>query len=323
MRQFNKNYYIKNVFGITGPTGPQGLDLTGPTGITGPTGNIGYTGPTGSPGLDLTGPTGETGETGMTGPKGSSGLDLTGPTGHTGETGHTGMTGPTGSSGLDLTGPTGPTGETGHTGHTGYTGMTGPTGYSITGPTGPVSSRLISITPYYVNSTNILDETFDISIPSNTLYIDAIVCGGGGSITTVDNIKYGGGSGGCCILKNIYVNTSMIFTGSFQSSTSNGNNALFKFTINNTTYSIVTSYGGKNGDYLSILSSIDLYSSANYLYYKDLYLSGTFSTTNVTGSYPLNLSILGYESYGRGEGYLDNEYILAGTGCIIILCYSN
>ena len=82
----------RNVNGVTGPTGPQGIGVTGPTGPTGPQG-IGVTGPTGP-----TGPQG-IGVTGPTGPTGSPGISITGPTGPIGPTGATGPIGPTGATG--------------------------------------------------------------------------------------------------------------------------------------------------------------------------------------------------------------------------------
>jgi hypothetical protein len=77
--------------GITGDTGPTGIQHTG---TTGPTASTGNTGPTGA-----TGATGPMGVTGNTGP--------TGNTGAIGPTGNTGPSGPTGNVGVERTGPTG------------------------------------------------------------------------------------------------------------------------------------------------------------------------------------------------------------------------
>ena len=128
-----------DLFGFTGPTGPQGT--TGPTGADGPTGATGITGATGPQGT--TGPTGAEGPTGATGPQGTTGP--TGPQGTTGPTGAVGITGATGAQGT--TGPTGATGPQGTTGPTGPQGTTGPTG--ATGPgdkfaTTSVDSRTIA-----------------------------------------------------------------------------------------------------------------------------------------------------------------------------------
>jgi len=146
--------------GPSGPQGPTGASLTGPTGAqsitTGPTGPTGpvVTGPTGVAGADstITGPTGVTGAaSNVTGPTGVTGAasTVTGPTGGEGKTGPqsitTGPTGPTGQPGADstVTGPTGPTGNpgadsiiTGPTGALGATGVTGPAS-TITGSQGP------------------------------------------------------------------------------------------------------------------------------------------------------------------------------------------
>ncbi|MBS1684254.1 MAG: spore surface glycoprotein BclB [Bacteroidetes bacterium] len=164
--------------GTTGPTGPTGTGVTGPTGVgissivnngsgtititysdgttstitsagtTGPTGPTGSNG-TGGGATGPTGPTGATGIAGSTGPTGAAGSSgtgggATGPTGPTGATGIAGSTGPTGSTGGNGTGggATGPTGPTGATGMAGSTGPTGAAGSSGTGggATGPTGA---------------------------------------------------------------------------------------------------------------------------------------------------------------------------------------
>ena len=77
----NTNSFDRIIFtGITGPTGPQGIQ--GPTGPTGPQGLTGATGPTGPQGIQ--GPIGLTGATGPTGPIGPQGeIGPTGPAGTT------------------------------------------------------------------------------------------------------------------------------------------------------------------------------------------------------------------------------------------------
>ena len=147
--------------GPRGPTGPQGLSITGPTGSQGAASTV--TGPTGA---SVTGPTGAASTVpGPTGPQGSQGLSVTGPTGAQGAastvTGPTGSVGPTGSTGpapVVTSGPSpdtvyiggvlvaaaqGPTGPQGNsiTGPTGAaSNVTGPTGASVTGPTGAAAT---------------------------------------------------------------------------------------------------------------------------------------------------------------------------------------
>ena len=69
---YNKNIKCCKPFGLTGATGPQGIQ--GVTGATGPQGIQGPTGPTGPQGIQ-----GVTGATGTTGPQGATGA--TGPAG--------------------------------------------------------------------------------------------------------------------------------------------------------------------------------------------------------------------------------------------------
>lgn len=123
--------------GITGPTGPQGIQ--GATGPTGPQGIQGITGPTGPQGIQgITGPTGPQGIRGATGADGTAAtvaigtvttaqpgaqaevtnsgtpsaavFDFVIPQGATGPQGIQGITGPTGPQGIQ--GATGPTGST-------------------------------------------------------------------------------------------------------------------------------------------------------------------------------------------------------------------
>ncbi len=288
---FNHNFNLKSIFGITGPTGPRGV-----IGIRGPIGDRGYTGPTGPTGLTMTGPTGYTG--------------YTGNTGSTGITGRTGPTGPTG-----YTGPTGPTGSTGPTGITGYTGPTGLTGY--TGPTGPSLSRLISTQVYTIGDSISLNESFTITFPTEATCFDAIVCGGGGNY-----ISAGGGCGGCIIMKNLYINSSFTYSGIIQSESSIGNTTNLSFTLNSTTYTIVTVGGGTDNNYTnSVTPAATIY--FNNFSFQDQYVSGYTSGSNVYGGYGLNLSILGYDYISQGGGYVSGSIVSPGSGGIIILSYYN
>lgn len=242
------------------------------------------------------------GITGPTGPRGFMGIR-----GYTGITGPTGYTGPNGSDGDDITGPTG---------YTGPNGPTGPTGISITGPTGPSMSRLTSTLIYTISDSILIDQSFNISIPSGTIYIDAIICGGGGNY----NIN-GGGSGACNIIKNIYVNSSISFSGIISSNITNGNNTNFNLVNNSITYPITTCYGGVDGDYTSSSTSSINYNFF-YLGYYDYYMSGYTSGSDIYGSYPLNLNILGY-NLANGGSYINSTIVSPGLGGIIILCYNS
>ena len=144
--------------GITGPTGPQGIQ--GATGPTGPQGIQGATGPTGPQGIQgATGPTGPQGIQGMTGPTGPQGIQgATGPTGPQGIQGATGADGAaaTVAIGTVTTAQPGAQAEVtnsgtpsaavfdfvipqGATGPQGVQGMTGPTG-----PTGSTDTQAVS-----------------------------------------------------------------------------------------------------------------------------------------------------------------------------------
>ena len=132
--------------GITGPTGPQGIQ--GATGPTGPQGIQGATGPTGPQGIQgMTGPTGPQGIQGATGP--------TGPQGIQGATGADGAAA-TVAIGTVTTAQPGAQAEVtnsgtpsaavfdfvipqGATGPQGIQGMTGPTG-----PTGSTDTQAVS-----------------------------------------------------------------------------------------------------------------------------------------------------------------------------------
>lgn len=250
---FNKNYTIKNIFGVTGPTGHRGF---------------------------------------------------IGIRGYTGDTGPTGYTGPNGLNGNDVTGPTGPIG---------YTGPTGPIGN--TGPTGPSMSRLSSTTIYTISDSILIDQSFNISIPSDTIYIDAIVCGGGGNYST-----NGGGSGGSYIIKNIYVNSSISFSGIISSNITRGNDTLFNLVNNSVTYPIIKCNGGNDGDYTSSSTVIGTY-NIFYLGFYDYYIFGYTSGSDIYGSYPMNVNILGYD-LANGGSYINNSIVSPGVGGIIILCYN-
>ena len=145
--------------GITGPTGPQGIQ--GATGPTGPQGIQGITGPTGPQGIQgITGPTGPQGIQGATGADGAAAtvaigtvttaqpgaqaevtnsgtpsaavFDFVIPQGATGPQGIQGITGPTGPQGIQgITGPTGPQGIQGATGPTGSTDTQAVSAYSL------------------------------------------------------------------------------------------------------------------------------------------------------------------------------------------------
>ena len=157
-----------NVFGATGPQGPQGT--IGPVGTQGPQGFTGPVGPQGSLGPQgFTGPAGPVGPQGFTGPVGSQGF--TGPQGSTGPAstlpGPTGPAGgPTGPQGV--AGPTGPQGAAGPTGASGAGGPTGPTAaITIANDTTPVAtSDTVAFVPSTAVTLTTVGDTIEIALPS-------------------------------------------------------------------------------------------------------------------------------------------------------------
>ena len=162
--------------GITGPTGPQGIQgIIGPTGEQGIQGNIGPTGPQGIQGI--TGDKGSTGEKGDTGngivsfvETSTSGLihtytitytngqitEFQIADGEQGDIGPTGITGPQG-----VTGPQGEQGITGPMGETGASGGFGNITASIT-TLEPNQQSSISVTTSGDNSAKNIDFSFGI-----------------------------------------------------------------------------------------------------------------------------------------------------------------
>ncbi len=314
MKKINTHYSIKpyglinNV--IQGPIGPTGP--TGPTGITGSTGYTGYYGPTG-----ITGQTGPIGYTGYTGPYGPIGY-----TGPTGSTGYTGVDGPTG-----ITGPTGSIGNDGPTGSTG-------TSYI---------NNYIGVYEYI--SSDLINTTFNISLPSNTSMIDVIISGGGGlsGISSYDpstnaTTTFGsGGSGGVQYISRFRINSNLQFYGSMtQTDASYGTTTVFGIT-SPTNLVICTANGGSpstnntKGNIGTITQSF-----TNCVYYTSYYTDGYDGTTNVGATTDLYVvsaisSILlstGYESISQGQGWLlplNSTYseIERGNGGIIIYAYSS
>ncbi len=346
------NNLVQGSIGPTGPTGP--ISLTGqtgytgdygPTGITGPTGPTGYTGYTGDYGpTGMTGPIGYTGYTGYTGTYGPTGI--TGPTGSTGYTGYTGIYGPTGITGY--TGPIGYTGYTGVTGTYGPTGGTGPTGpIGTDGPTGQTGTSYTNnyIGVYEYTSSDLINTTFNISLPSNTAVIDVIVSGGGGlsglssyDPSTNDTTTYGsGGSGGVQYISRFRVNSNLQFYGTMtQTDASYG--ATTTFGLSSPTNLVICS---ATGGHPSTNSSIGSNGSTtqtftNCIYYTSYYIPGTTGATNVGATddvyvYSANsiiLSATDYKTVSQGQGWilpLNSTYseIERGNGGIIIYAYSS
>ncbi len=274
---------------------------------------------------------------------------IQGPIGPTGPTEPTGFSGYTG-----YTGPYGPTGYTGQTGSTGYTGYYGPTG--ITGPTGmigndgPTGSTGTSYINNYIGvyeyiSCDLINTTFNISLPSNSAVIDVIISGGGGlsgissyDPSTNDTTTFGaGGCGGVQYISRFRINSNFQFYGSItQTDVSYGTNTVFGIT--SPTNLVITTANGGNPSTNNItgISGTTTQPFKNCVYYESYYTDGSDGTTNVGATTDLYVvsgksTIListGYESISQGQGWLlplNSTYseIERGNGGIIIYAYSS
>jgi len=251
--------------------------------------------------------------------------------------GPTGPTGPTGPKG-----PTGPTGPTGSSGPTGPTGITGPSG-----PSGDTGSNGISnyIGVYAYTSSDLINTTFTISLPSTTAVIDVIVSGGGGlseissyDPSTNNTTTFGsGGSGGVQYISRFRVNSNLQLYGSMtQSDVSYGTTTVFGIT-SPTNLIICTANGGSPSTGNSPGNNgTTTQSFTNCIYYNGYYTTGSNGATNVSATndiYVLSaastiLLSISESSISQGQGWylpLNNTYsqIERGNGGIIIYAYSS
>lgn len=246
------------------------------------------------------------------------------------------------------TGPTGPTGPIGSTGIIGQMGVTGPTGN--TGPigqTGYTGSTMINnfISVYEYISSDLINTTFNITLPSTTAVIDVIVSGGGGlsgissyDPSTNDTTTFGaGGSGGVQYISRFRVNSNLQFYGTItQTDLSYGTTTTFGLS-SPTNIVICTANGGNPSIDISYgTNGTTTQNLTNCIYYTSYYTGCSDGATNVgatSDKYVVSSNstiLLGtdYKTISQGQGWylpLNNTYseIERGNGGIIIYAYSS
>lgn len=266
------------------------------------------------------------GPTGVTGP---SNTGMSGSTGFTGPTGFTGMIGDT----FPYIN-TGLTGPIGYTGNVGYYGYDGPMGMeSITGTTGMTGVNL-NPTIYTLGSSISLNESFIIDNPSNYKFADIKICSGGGQVTTQINTNIGGGgSGNVLTLQNIFLSSSLYFTGLISSQSNYGNTVELSMTYNNITIPICSITGGQNENNTATPTNgviTQTYTnciciSGNLIDADFVTFAGTYNKT-LYGGYPIDCSNVITLSRG-GSIQVDGDQNLflnyqGGNGGIIITYYN-